>query len=74
MYEKAVKLFESSPGRIQENWVYMNCLAGLGIAYENTRNFSEAGSVYRKLLKLEPSFKWVKEDLYPQFRSKHPGK
>ena len=74
MYEKAVKLFESSPGRIQENWVYMNCLAGLGIAYENTRNYSEAGSVYRKLLKLEPSFKWVKEDLYPQFRSKHPGK
>jgi len=74
MYEKAVELFESSPGRSHKNWVYMNCLAGLGIAYENTRNFYEAGSVYRKLLKLEPSFKWVKEDLYPQFQSKHPGK
>lgn len=73
-YEKAVELFESSPERISENWVYLNCLAGLGIAYENTRKFSEAGDVYRKILKLEPSFKWVKEELYPDFRKKHPGK
>ncbi len=72
-YEKAVKLFESSPGRTRENWVYMNCLAGLGIAYENTRKYSEAGSVYRRILKLEPSFKWVKEELYPKFQEKHPG-
>ena len=73
-YEKAVRLFEASPERTRENWVYLNCLAGLGIAYENTRKYSEAGRVYRKLLELEPSFKWVKEDLYPQFQEKHPGK
>jgi len=73
MYETAVELFESSPGRTRENWVYMNCLAGLGIAYEKTRKFSEAGRVYRKILKLEPSFKWVKEELYPRFQEKHPG-
>jgi tetratricopeptide (TPR) repeat protein len=72
-YEKAVELFESSPGRTRENWVYMNCLAGLGIAYENTRKISEAGRVYRKILELEPSFKWVKEELYPKFQEKHPG-
>jgi len=72
-YEKAVELFESSPGRTQENWVYLNCLAGLGIAYEKTRKYSEAGSVYRKILELEPSFKWVKEELYPKFQEKHPG-
>ncbi len=73
MYEKAVVLFESSPERISENWVYINCLAGLGIAYENTKKFSEAGKVYRKLLKLEPSYKWVKEDLYPHSRKSIPG-
>lgn len=73
-YEKAIELFESSPERIQNNWVYINCLAGLGIAYENTKKYSEAGGVYRKLLKLEPSYKWVKEELYPQFQKKHPGK
>jgi len=73
-YEKAVKLFELSPERSRENWVYMNCMAGLGIAYENTRKFTEAGRVYRKILELEPSFKWVKEELYPKFQEKHPGK
>jgi len=73
-YEKAAKLFESSAGRSQGNWVYLNCMAGLGIAYENTRKFSEAGKVYRKILELEPSFKWVKEELYPHFQEKHPGK
>ena len=73
-YEKAVELFESSEERTRENWVYMNCLAGLGIAYENTRKFSEAGRVYRKILELEPSFKWVGEELYPKFQEKHPGK
>jgi len=73
-YEKAIELFESSSGRTRENWIYMNCLAGLGIAYENTRKHSEAGEVYRKILKLAPSFKWVKEELYPEFQDKHPGK
>jgi len=73
-YEKAVELFESSHGRTRENWVYMNCLAALGVAYEKTRKFSEAGRVYRKILELEPSFKWVGEDLYPRFQEKHQGK
>jgi len=73
-YEKAVKLFESSPERSYGNWVYMNCLAALGNAYENTRKFSEAGRVYRKILELEPSFKWVRDELYPHFQEKHPGK
>jgi tetratricopeptide (TPR) repeat protein len=73
-YEKAVALYEASPERTRENWVYMNSLVGLATAYENTRKFSEAGEVYRKLLRLEPSLKSVKEDLYPKFRKKHPGK
>jgi tetratricopeptide (TPR) repeat protein len=73
-YEKAVALFEASPERTRQNWIYINCLAGLAVAYENTRMHSEAGEVYRKLLRLEPSFKLVKEDLYPKFRKKHPGK
>ena len=73
-YEKAVELFESNSERRRENWVYLNCLAALGIAYENTRKYSEAGSVYRKILELEPSYKSVKEELYPKFQEKHPGK
>ena len=71
LYEKAVRLYESSPERIQQNWVYLNCLAGLGMAYEKTGQIKGAGAVYRKLLKLEPSFLWVRDDLYPQFQEKH---
>lgn len=74
LYEKAIDLFESTPSGTRENWLYMNCLAGLGIAYEKTGKKEEAGIVYRKILSLEPSFKWVKEELYPQFREKHPRK
>ena len=73
MYERAVELFESSPERTCDNWLYMNCLAGLGIAYEKTGKITEAGELYRKILRLEPSFKWVKEEVYPHFREKHPG-
>ncbi len=71
LYEKAVLLYESSPDRIRKNWIYLNCLAGLGIAYEETGKIQHAGSVYRKLLKLEPSFSWVRDDLYPDFLEKH---
>ena len=71
LYEKAVRLYESSAGRTHQNWVYLNCLAGLGTAYEKTGQIHKAGEVYRKLLKLEPSFSWIKDDRYPQFLQKH---
>jgi len=69
-YEKAVRLFEESPGRTDRNWVYLNCLAGLGIAYEETDQPEKAGKVYKKLLDLEPDFKWVRDELYPDYLRK----
>ena len=69
-YEKAVKLFESTPGRTQENWLYLNCLAGLGRAYEETGQLIQAGGVYRKLLELEPTFSWIRDDIYPHYLEK----
>ena len=71
LYKKAVRLYESDPQRTSQNWLYMNCLAGLGIAYEETGQIQDAGEVYRKLLILEPSFSWIRDDLYPQFLQKH---
>lgn len=73
VYEKAVELFEKSAARTQKNWVYMNCLVSMAIAYENTKHYSEAGELYRKILKKEPSFKLVRDELYPHFQEKHPG-
>ena len=71
LYENAVKLYELSPERIHQNWLYLNCLTGLGMAYENTGQFRNAKEVYKKLLKLEPSFSWVRDDLYPRFLQNH---
>ena len=71
LYKKAVRLYESDPRGTSQNWLYMNCLAGLGIAYEETGQIKNAGEVYRKLLNLEPSFSWIRDDLYPQYLQKH---
>ena len=72
-YEKAVRLYEASPGRTRQNWLYLNCLAGLGIAYEETGHVEQAGKVYEKLLRMEPSFKWIRDELYPRYLEKHSG-
>ena len=72
-YEKAIRLFESNPGRTDQNWIYLNCLAGLALAYEETGAPSKAGPVYRKLLKMEPGFKWVRDELYPSYQQNHSG-
>jgi tetratricopeptide (TPR) repeat protein len=71
LYEQAVRLFEASPYQVRENWLYLNCLANLGLAYEKNGQVVQAGEVYRKLLRLEPSFTRVRDDLYPGFREKH---
>ena len=71
LYEKAVKLYEVTPERTIENWLYLNCLMGLGMAYEKTDQIQAAGIVYEKVLKMEPTFKWLSEEVYPQFREKH---
>jgi len=71
LYEKAVRLFEASPGRTKNSWIYLNSLAALATAYEETGETGEAGRVYRKLLQLEPSFIWIRDEVYPEFLEKH---
>ena len=48
----------------------MNCLAGLGRAYEETGQLMQAGGVYKKLLELEPTFSWIRDDVYPHYLEK----
>lgn len=71
LYEKAVRLFELTPERTEQNWIYLNCMVGLGMAYEKAKQIKDADMVYKKLLRLEPSFSWVRDDLYPQFLENH---
>lgn len=69
-YEKAVRLYEADVERSRQNWVYLNCLAGLGIAYEETGHTEKAGELYEKILRMEPNFKWVRDELYPELLKK----
>lgn len=71
LYEKAVRLFESSPGRTENNWIYLNSLIALATAYEETEAVGKADRVYRKMLELEPDLLWIREEVYPDFREKH---
>jgi tetratricopeptide (TPR) repeat protein len=71
LYEKAIALYEASPDRTRQNWVYLNCLAGLGLAYEENGQVEQAGMIFRKLLELEPDFSWIRDEIYPDYLQKH---
>ncbi len=47
----------------------------LGQSYEKTEDFKMAKITYEKLLKIEPNFSYMRDELYPNFmqlyRSKH---
>lgn len=68
-YKKAIRLMESNK-LTNENWMYINALTVLAQAYEKTDQFTKADQVYKKILKLEPNFTWVKDELYPNFKKK----
>lgn len=63
-YEKAVKLFEMN-NRSHCNWLYLNTLAQLGVAYEEINEKNKAREIYNKILSIEPEFTWVRDALMP---------
>lgn len=74
-YKKAIRLMENKPETLHHNWLYLNVLMILGQSYEKTEDFKMAKITYEKLLKIEPNFSYMRDELYPNFmqlyRSKH---
>lgn len=70
-YLKAIKLYEQDPELTEKNWLYLNTLAGLASAYVKTNRIRKADRIYRKILEVEPGFKWIRDDVYPKFREKY---
>jgi len=68
-YAKAVSLFENE-NEHQNNWRYLDALAWLGQAYEQTEQPDKAREVYEKALEVEPDFIWVKHALLPKLAQK----
>lgn len=69
-YNTSVRLFESTPNTLQDNWLYLNAMTTLARSYEETGNITKARTTYEKILKFEPNYKWVKEELYPRLMKK----
>ena len=65
-YLTAQKLMESKPEELKEDWNYLGLLVIIGKAYLETGNNAAAKSYFEKILKIEPGFTWVRDELYPQ--------
>lgn len=69
LYKYGIELLEKS-GNTQNNWFYLSVLTTLAKAYEKINKPQDALTVYRKILKIEPEFSWVKNDLMPELMKK----
>jgi tetratricopeptide (TPR) repeat protein len=67
-YLISLKLLESNPRECQYNWNYLNLYVTIAQVYIDMNNFKKAESYYKKVLQIEPNFKWVKYNLYPQLK------
>ena len=69
-YQKAEKIMKSNPAFLKEDWNYLSLLSIIGKAMEETGNLRSARQYYERILKLEPNFLWVKNELYPNLLKK----
>ncbi|MFN8255987.1 MAG: hypothetical protein U0W24_09890 [Bacteroidales bacterium] len=69
-YEKAEKLMEANPEQIKDDWNYLSLLATIAQAYTELKFYKTAKIYYEKILRIEPEFGWVKNELYPELLKK----
>ncbi len=69
-YNKAIQLMEKDAEMIKHSWLYINVLMILGQSYEKTENYQMAKITYEKVLRIEPDFTYMREELYPALMKK----
>lgn len=69
-YKRAIKYMEINK-LTTRNWMYLNVLTSLGLAYEATDQIQNAKLCYEKILRIEPDFIWVGDELYPDMLKRH---
>lgn len=70
---QAVTLMEQNPQAIADDWNYLSVLTMVAKSYEALENNAMAKLTYEKILKQEPDFLWVKNELYPKILEKIKG-
>ena len=66
-FKKAEELMELEGDQIKEDWNYLSLLTMIAKAYNEIKNYEFANAYVQKILKVDPNFLWVKNELYPQF-------
>ena len=69
-YKNAAKQMEQKQ-MVKNNWMYLNVMTALGMAYEATDQIQNAKLCYEKILVVKPNFMWVGEELYPDMLKRH---
>ena len=64
-YLKGSRMLEKNRDTDQ-NWVYLNLLTVIAMAYEKTDQPEQAKQICVKLLHKEPNYRWIKDVYYPQ--------
>lgn len=50
----------------KRNWNYLSLLVTIAQSHTYLREYEKAKAVYENIMKLEPGFLYVKNDLYPE--------
>lgn len=67
---KAKGLMDKKENEIHGDWNYLSLLVNIAQAYELTNDKAKAKLMYEEILKFEPGFTWVRDELYPKLLKK----
>lgn len=67
---KARQMLERDPADLTDNWNYLSLMVIIGQSYTYINDFESARAVYKEILKREPDFLYVKNELYPELLKK----
>jgi tetratricopeptide (TPR) repeat protein len=65
-FTKAEKIMEQDIKQTVGDWNYLNLLTTIGNAYIELKQPDKAKNYFEKILKIEPNYEWIKNNLYPK--------
>lgn len=69
-FNKARSLMEKDPSLTKGNWNYLSLLVTIAQSHAYLGEYEKAKAEYENILKIEPGFLYVKDDLYPKLLAK----
>ena len=72
-YLTALELMEKNENKNTENWNYLSLLTVIAQSYYYINDFQTSVKYLDKILKIEPGYDWVRNELYPKVLRKMGG-